>query len=502
MPAEPEGRGPIGLRWAAVVLVGGLVLGWAFRDLRLDDAYIAFQFARNLASGQGVAFNPGERIFGFTSPLHVLMLAMVYVVAGDVLAQAAVLLGSVALTAQAWLVYRLLRPSSPYLAGLTGVLVWLGLAGSHQSLALETNLFAALVLATLWAVECGRPGWAGVGLGVAFLCRYDAGLLVPIVALRAWQRDRTSPRTLLGVALLVVAPWLLWTGLYFGTILPNTALAKAGVSGAGDYLRYYGALFARSPWSLGDDPAGWWPARLAPLAWLSGLVYVWRHAPALLALVLFAAGELAVYALIGPPLGHHWHMQVPRLTTVVLLLAGTVGWLERGLPDRVALRRGILGALAVLLVVPSILTAWSASRLVGAAFWLGGRHVRYVAAAGWMVEHLRPEQSLLAPEIGTLGYLTRYRMIDPYGLINPTNEFPRTRRLVDLAELIAVYRPDVLFLDAVPGVEVIERATAYRIVGRFRFPEAAYVVFVADPDRLRRPDRFAALREAVGIRSP
>jgi arabinofuranosyltransferase len=491
------------LRLVAGGLLGGSLLGWAFRDLRLDDAYIAFQFARNLASGEGLVFNPGERIFGFTSPLHVLTLAVVYAAAGDVLAQAAVLLGGVALTAQAWLVYRLLRPSSRYLAGLTGLLVWLGWAGSHLSLALETNLFAALVLATLWVLERRRPGWAGAALGLAFLGRYDAGLLVPIVAVRAWWRDRTPPRSLLGVAFLVVAPWLLWTQVYFGTILPNTALAKAGVSGAAEYLGYYGALFARSPWGLlGEHPVSTWLARLTPLAWLSGLVYAWRHAPRLVPLVIFAAGELVAYALIGPPLGHHWHMQVPRLVAVVLLLAGTVGWLERGLSARGAPRRVALTALAGLLVAPSALAAWSASRSVGAALWLGDRHARYVTAAGWMVEHLRPGQSLLAPEIGTLGYLTRYRMIDPYGLINPTNDFPRTRRLVDLVELIAVYRPDVLFLDVVPGVEAIERGTTYRIVARFRFPAAAYVLFVADPERLRRPDQFAALREASGIGSP
>ena len=41
-----------------------------------DDAFISFRYARNLATGHGLVFNPGfERVEGYTNFLWVLMLA-------------------------------------------------------------------------------------------------------------------------------------------------------------------------------------------------------------------------------------------------------------------------------------------------------------------------------------------------------------------------------------------------------------------------------------------
>ena len=42
----------------------------------VDDAFISFRYARNLADGQGLVFNPGhERVEGYTNFLWVLVLA-------------------------------------------------------------------------------------------------------------------------------------------------------------------------------------------------------------------------------------------------------------------------------------------------------------------------------------------------------------------------------------------------------------------------------------------
>src|SRR5207244_12236047 len=40
-----------------------------------DDAYISYRYAQNLARGNGLVFNPGERVEGYSNLLHVLLLA-------------------------------------------------------------------------------------------------------------------------------------------------------------------------------------------------------------------------------------------------------------------------------------------------------------------------------------------------------------------------------------------------------------------------------------------
>ena len=40
-----------------------------------DDAYISFRYAENLVRGEGLVYNPGERVEGYSNLLHVLISA-------------------------------------------------------------------------------------------------------------------------------------------------------------------------------------------------------------------------------------------------------------------------------------------------------------------------------------------------------------------------------------------------------------------------------------------
>ena len=68
------------------MLLGGLVLvaalawvAWclhAYRDFVHDDAYITLRYVRNLLAGDGLVWNPGERVEGYTSFGAVLAIAL------------------------------------------------------------------------------------------------------------------------------------------------------------------------------------------------------------------------------------------------------------------------------------------------------------------------------------------------------------------------------------------------------------------------------------------
>jgi hypothetical protein len=68
--------------WGAVVLavVVTLVLGVSFaRQFELapvDDAFISLRYATNWARGEGLTFNPGEVVEGYTNFLEVAILAV------------------------------------------------------------------------------------------------------------------------------------------------------------------------------------------------------------------------------------------------------------------------------------------------------------------------------------------------------------------------------------------------------------------------------------------
>src|SRR5262249_49462342 len=65
---------------AAIVLgLAGTVTAVAHhllpRLLPWDDAYITFRYAERLATGAGLTYNDGERVFGSSTPLYTLWLA-------------------------------------------------------------------------------------------------------------------------------------------------------------------------------------------------------------------------------------------------------------------------------------------------------------------------------------------------------------------------------------------------------------------------------------------
>jgi len=463
---------------AAAVVMSAAVTFLFCRELRHDDAYVTFVYARHLGAGEGFVFNLGERVLGTTSPLQALLLALVYRLFGEVLPTAALLIGSLGLSLQGAALYGLVREHSRGLAILLVLLLWAGMAGAQPWLTLETNLFCALVLATLYAQHRHYPGLCGLGLGLAFLCRYDGALLIPVLIIQTWRQRRAFPQRALLVAFAVVAPWLIGATLYFGTFLPQTLGAKQAIVTPLAYLGHYLHYFA-AEWLDRFLPNGW-SMILAPVGWLFGLVTI-RRLPQLQGLFLFSLLLLGSYAVIGPPPPQHWHMYPVTLTAgVVLALAVLTGLQQLG-------RRwpAVFVAVGLLLVMITGRHTVVWSRTIGTEFWLGHRHHCYEVVADWIKANVLPDQVFMAHEVGTLGFLTRQRMIDPYGLINETNEFPTTQSPAALAKLIAHYRPTLMLADSPQEGRWLEQNTPLRVVKIFPWNAPWSTLLVSSPGVLR-----------------
>ena len=57
-------------------------LAYGARRFLLDDAFISFRYARNLLEGNGLVWNPGERVEGYSNFLWVLELAGIWAATG------------------------------------------------------------------------------------------------------------------------------------------------------------------------------------------------------------------------------------------------------------------------------------------------------------------------------------------------------------------------------------------------------------------------------------
>jgi arabinofuranosyltransferase len=224
---------------AALILAQAVVFRWA----PVDDAYISFRYAAHLAAGDGLVFNVGERVEGYSNFLWTLILGGAAWISLDI-PHAAVWLGVVFALISVGLTFWLARvvgaerdwpvEAALYAALLVGVYPgWSYYAFSG----LEGPLITCLVLGFILA-GTRHGSWrlvlaAGL-LGVlAAMTRWEAVILWPVVV-GAKLFDRAEPKgrkvvhaAVLSVILLVgFGIYFVWRFGYYGELLPNTYYVK------------------------------------------------------------------------------------------------------------------------------------------------------------------------------------------------------------------------------------------------------------------------------------
>ena len=215
-----------------------------------DDAFISFRYAHHWASGMGLRFNPGEQppVEGFSNFLWTAILAGIERLGGDLVAWAPWISLAAGLALLLLLTRTLLKD-----LGVSPGAAFMGLLAATLSPALtawstgglETMLFTLLlflVFRDLLVRRAGPAPWrAGLTAGLLTLIRPE-GLLwaVGLAGLFLVRRDPDGVplRRRLGMVLAYLAvvlvlflPYLVFRGCYFGELVPNTVLAKAGDPG-------------------------------------------------------------------------------------------------------------------------------------------------------------------------------------------------------------------------------------------------------------------------------
>ena len=208
-----------------------------------DDAFISLRFARNLAAGNGMVFNLGERVEGYTNFLWIVLSAPAYWVGADPVTWIKVLgalcsLGAMVLVF--WMPRWLHGRPSPFhyvppliLASSTSVALW-SMSGMAPCLMLLCGTASVFFLVRALADD-RRHDWvlAAVAMAGAALTRPEGHMFfiagVAAIAVVAVRDRRLPPGALwaVGVFAAIIAPYHVWRLLYFGDLLPNTYYAKA-----------------------------------------------------------------------------------------------------------------------------------------------------------------------------------------------------------------------------------------------------------------------------------
>lgn len=219
----------------ALALYAGQV--WLYRSFIVDDTFITFRYVQQWVHGNGLVYNIGERVEGYSNFLWIVLLAPFARFGVDLLLGARILgvvcgLLTLFFTWQiarrwplAFVAPLLLAASAPFAAWTMG--------------GLETPLFTLLLTASVYLFlreEEGQAGWfSGVAFGLLCITRPEGVVFAGIAVLfRLWWLWRKRWRLpeyrdwLRAVSLLlIVGVHLAWRLEYYGYPLPNTVYAKS-----------------------------------------------------------------------------------------------------------------------------------------------------------------------------------------------------------------------------------------------------------------------------------
>jgi hypothetical protein len=383
----------------------------------LDDFFITYRYAQNLAQGNGLVFNPGERVFGTTAPGLALLLAAGHLLTRIPIHWLGTLSTGLALAGIALLLLAETEASDwrpeAWIGGtllLTNTFLW-SCHGAEGPV-----VVFLLLLAAHWGE--GRPLLSGATAGFAAWCRPDAGLAVGLLGLLLWRERRRLPRKFGIAATVVLALGALLALVYFGGVLPNSwrakqaeALGSAGTAGLlfwpaslGLLRRHLGTVL---PWVLTLGIVGQWP------------LFRFGGRPGRL-MVAQAATLALAYPLLGVNFAP-WYV-LPIVISLLYGVAFAVGAAGRAAAAALEGRRlapwiGVL--LACGLLTPAALSigshGWTWFRGAGQPIHFEGYH----AAGLWIRHDSGPQDAIAAMEVGTLAYFSQRRVEDLQGLVTP-----------------------------------------------------------------------------------
>ncbi len=466
---NPALRNIILVAVVAAVLAGGL---WYFHYMP-DDAYIGMRYAANLSGGEGLVFNPGERVEGYTNFLWVIILAAA-AKAGIPLVHGARILSLVFSVGTLLLAWRICEKTSGrgaafaaplILAASTPFVTW-ALSGT------EIPLFTFLLTAGMLLLTTGRgPRAVFAVFALLTLVRPEGAayyiLAAALLVVRGEKPRRVAAEGIL-VAALLLGPYLAWKIHYFGGLLPNTFYAKTGAPAAQfrnglAYTLRFAAWYA------------WLPAAAVLLLRAGGKAAAVRAEN--YGSLIVPLSVIGLNWIIVTVLGGDWmpmyRMLVPGIPAIAVMAAAAIPRAAMLQTSGRQQDRGIFWKSAAVAVIFTCV-----AMAPGSSSYENLKRERLaVRAFGWVGEILGdslPEgTSLGCGSTGAIGYYSGLPIVDILGLTEP--EIARNGKIVSdqpghmktLGSHVLDRKPDLLLL----GNIQVHRGRRQEDLGRIKIQE-------------------------------
>ena len=474
------------IRPAATVVMAVFLFGLVFAIYTQhvwEDYWITFRCSRNLATGHGLVFTPGERLHSFTSPLGVLLPAGFSWLTGNQSDELALwlfrLTSLAALAAGMGLLFLLLQRLQQHRLAIWLTVALLGLDAKLLDFSIngmETGLLFFFLALTIHGLVVPGPrqilrigvGWAGLMWTRPDSFVYIAALGISALLFSpnqaAGQSRKELWKMLLAACLVCTVlylPWFLWAWSYYGSPVPHTIVAKGtnlppfslGTQ-LFDLLVFPGTLLTdvtSLSWVFTPADAffGGWPGSIFLLCTVLGIVaaLAWPFPPLrpqtrLFSMVFFLGNffltsvlMLAWYAWYLPTVAVFGYLTIGLLFDQAFDLAGRAR-------DGCRFLRGALCVLAFLLIAGQLFITLCVARQMRVQQQLIENGLRREIGL-WLRAHARtPHDTVMLEPLGYIGYFSGLKMLDYPGLAS--------KEVVEVRKRLGPYRENQIFLELKP----------------------------------------------------
>lgn len=427
-----------GLLFCSFIIFGYQVL--QARQLWLgnlvDDAYISMRYAANWAEGNGIVWQLGDRVEGYTNFLQVAIFALGLKlgIKGEMLAHGLGLSTGVGIIILTFILAWQLKPNKDIQSWPTGlgalVVAALPAFAIWTLSGLETPLFIFLCLSAILSLheslkhpeQLYLPILTGIILVGVSMTRPDgvilALILATVISIYIWKSGKKHRKHLVHTLFLIMLVFIVgygtyftWRWIYYGQILPNTFYVKVGTELAQverglsyswqmlNTLGIYGLVIA----------AG---LSIFPFEkWLCGKTCQPQHMITFWSVLIFAFSYTLYLIFIG---GDTFG---PRLALIVVVFFAI---LLDILISRVAamLKRIQLNMTAVssVLIFISVVTIWFIQPFALTNLKPDITEYNWKRLGQWLKENSPKEAVLAIDAAGTIPYFSNLRTIDMLGL--------------------------------------------------------------------------------------
>lgn len=224
-----------------------LLLGGMFNSAArpVDDAYITYRYAENLVEGNGLAYNVGTRVEGYTSIAQVLIAALFRLAGKQFVIFGTMMLGVIAWALAIALLWQFMRRQRQGELDRPDWFLILYLAFCHPAVIWSFSGMETTMLALAWVAawffhlrEYEQDDWPYLSglLSAAAGLLHPEGIIIAVVLGASWFLPYKPERlkkalVYLAIALGVFGLYWLWRWSYFGYFFPNTFYNKVGLGG-------------------------------------------------------------------------------------------------------------------------------------------------------------------------------------------------------------------------------------------------------------------------------